>query len=227
MEEEKIIISLGGSLIVPDEVDADFLKDFRSLILSQVGKGKKFILITGGGKICRKYDAAAKAVANVSDDELDWLGIYATRFNAEFVRILFGEQADKNIITDPKLPIDFTKPIVIGGGWKPGNSTDLVAVLMAESTGAKKIINLSNTSYVYDSDPKTNPNARKIEQISWADFRKLIPSEWHPGLNSPFDPVASERAERHGITVVTMNGKLIDNVANYLEGKPFTGTTIS
>ena len=226
MNEEKIIISLGGSLIIPEEVDTDFLINFRNLILSEVEKGKKFILITGGGKIARKYNTAGLKVKELSSDELDWLGIYATRFNAEFVRLLFGEFAEKDIILDPNLPIEFNKPVILGGGWKPGNSTDLVAVMIAKNSGAKKIINLSNTDYVYDSDPRVNKDAKKIEKISWIEYRKLIPTEWNPGLNSPFDPVASELAEREGISVMTMNGKPIDNLKNFLEGKEFLGTTI-
>ena len=98
--------------------------------------------------------------------------------------------------------------------------------MIAKNSGAKKIINLSNTDYVYDSDPKINKDAKKIEKISWAEYRKLIPTEWNPGLNSPFDPVASELAEREGISVMTMNGKPIDNLKNFLEGKEFLGTTI-
>lgn len=227
MADEKIIISLGGSLIVPEEVDVVFLQDFKSLILKHVKEGKKFIIITGGGKLCRKYNKAAEEVTEVSQDELDWLGIYSTRFNAEFVRLLFGEYADKDIILDPMLPIDFTKPIIIGGGWKPGSSTDLVAVLSAKQVGAKKIINLSNTDYVYDADPKMHKNAKKIEKISWAEYRDMIPKVWSPGLNSPFDPIASEMAEKEGITVATMNGKPIDHLTKYLNGEKFSGTTIS
>ncbi len=226
MNEETIIISLGGSLIIPEEVDTDFLKDFRNLILSQIEKGKKFVLITGGGKICRKYNDAGLKVKEISSDELDWLGIYATRFNAEFVRTLFGEYAYDHIILDPNIPVHFTKPIIVGGGWKPGNSTDLVAVLIAKHSGAKKIINLSNTDFVYDSDPKVNPEAKKIEKISWAEYRALIPKEWNPGLNSPFDPIASKLAEKEGISVITMNGKPIDNLKSFLDGGEFLGTTI-
>ncbi|MEK7588714.1 MAG: UMP kinase [Patescibacteria group bacterium] len=226
MNPEKIIISLGGSLIVPDEIDVNFLKDFKDLILKNVASGKQFVIITGGGKICRKYQEATKQVATINDDELDWLGIYSTRFNAEFIRLLFGEYANQDIIVDPMLPISFVRPLVLGGGWKPGNSTDFVAVSIAQNIGAKKIINLSNTDYVYDSDPRTNPEAKKIEKISWAEYRKLIPAEWNPGLNSPFDPIASVVAEKEGITVVTMNGRMMDNLANCLEGKDFLGTTI-
>lgn len=224
---ETIIISLGGSLIIPDNVDTDFLKEFKKLILSEVKKGKKFVIITGGGKTCRRYQDTAKEVSNLSNDNLDWLGIYSTRFNAEFLRLLLGDEyTEKEIIINPTLPLNFTKSIILGGGWEPGNSTDLDAVLIAKNVGAKKIVNLSNTDYVYDSDPKINTKAEKIEKILWADYRKLIPAEWNPGLNSPFDPVASKIAEDNGIEVAIMNGKPIDNLANYLAGNKFLGTMI-
>ena len=58
--EETIIISLGGSLIVPEEIDVSFIKDFKELILSQVALGKKFIITIGGGKTCRKYQNSGK-----------------------------------------------------------------------------------------------------------------------------------------------------------------------
>ncbi len=224
---ETIVISLGGSLIVPDNIDVDFLKEFKTLILSQVAVGKKFVIITGGGKICRKYQDAFRQVSTPSSDDLDWLGIYSTRLNAEFIRILFGDLAEKIIILDPTLSIKFDKSIIVGGGWKPGWSTDYDAVLLGKQLGAKKIINLSNTDYVYDADPKINPGAKKIEQISWAEYRKLIPVEWSPGLNTPFDPLASKMAEEMGMEVVIMNGKPLANLAHYLNGEKFLGTVIS
>lgn len=209
--EEKIVISLGGSLIVPEEVDVDFLREFKKLIETQVAKGKKFVIITGGGKICRKYQEAAKSISNPSDTDLDLIGIRALNLNAELVRTLFKGQDG----------------VAIYGAEKPGNSTDLVAVRLAKENNAKVVINLSNIDYVYDSDPKKNPNAKKIEQISWRDYRALIPKEWNPGLNSPFDPIASEMSEQEGMRVVIMNGKPLDNLTKYLNGEQFQGTVIS
>ncbi len=227
MVNETIVISLGGSVIVPEEIDVDFLREFRDLILMHVQNGKKFVIITGGGRVCRKYQNALQDIVKISDDEKDWLGIFATRLNAEFIRILFAEHTENNIILDPTLPVSFVKPIVIGGGWKPGWSTDYVAVTLAKQLGAKKIINLSNAEYVYDSDPRLNPNAKKIEKISWPDYRKIIPKEWMPGLNAPFDPIASKLAEEAKIDVIIMNGKPILNFAKCLGGEPFLGTVIS
>jgi uridylate kinase len=223
---ETIIISLGGSLIIPEEIDVNFLKEFKNLILSEVEKGKKFIIVTGGGKICRKYQKVAKEISNPSSEDLDWIGIASLKLNAELLRVIFAEYAYKEVISNLSNNFPFEKPIVIGAAYKPGQSTDFDAVLGAKTVGTKKIINLSNTDYIYDSDPKINPNAKKFEQISWPEYRKLIPKEWNPGLNSPFDPMASEMAEKEGIEVIIMNGKPIDNLANYLNGEQFQGTVI-
>lgn len=210
MKDEKIVISLGGSLVVPDEIDVSFLKDFKKLIVSETKKGKNFKIITGGGKICRRYQDAAKQIASPSADDLDMLGIRALNLNKELIRILFKD-CDR---------------VEIFGAEKPGNSTDTGAVLLAKNNNSEKVINLSNIDYVYDSDPKINPNAKKIEKISWAEYRKLIPKDWNPGLNTPFDPIASKMAEKEGIEVVIMNGKPIDNLAKYLNGEKFLGTVI-
>lgn len=227
MKDEIIVISLGGSLIVPDEVDIAFLNDFKQLISSQISLGKKFVIITGGGKVCRRYQDAAKQVAQPSDEDLDWIGIASLKLNAELVRVVFGNLANKEVVANLGESFSFESAVVVGSAYKPGHSTDWDAVLAAKNIGAKKVINMSNIDYVYDADPKKNPDAKKIEQISWADYRALIPTDWNPGLNSPFDPIASKMAQEEGIEVAIMNGKPIDNLVKYLNGEKFAGTVIS
>lgn len=225
--QETIIISLGGSLIIPDQIDTDFLKDFKSIILSHVKQGKKFVIITGGGKICRRYQDAAKTLSSPSSEDLDWIGIASLKLNAELLRVVFGQYAHDKVISNFSDNPSSERSVIIGSAYKPGHSTDWDAVLAAKTFGAKKVINLSNTDYVYDSDPKINSNAKKIENISWADYKNLIPKEWNPGLNSPFDPIASEMAQKEGIQVMIMNGKPINNLEKCLDGKKFKGTVIS
>src|SRR3989338_6279222 len=225
--EETIVISLGGSLIIPDNIDVNFLKEFKALILEHVVKGKKFVIITGGGKLCRRYNDAAKELTSPSNEDLDWIGIASLRLNAELLRVIFGEHAHSKVIEDLSNNFSFEKSIVIGSAYEPGKSSDYDATLAAKNLGAKKLINLSNIDYVYDSDPKKNPNAKKIEQISWADYRAIIPAEWTSKLDSPFDPIASKMAEEEGIQIIIMNGKPIDNLAKYLNGEKFLGTIIS
>jgi len=226
-KKNKIVMSLGGSLIIPNEVDSDFLKLFISTIKEYVLKGFYFLIITGGGKTCRKYnDYLKQIIINPSNEDLDWLGISTTRVNAELVRICFGDLAYEKIVLNPDSIPKTDKPIIVGGGWKPGNSSDLAAIHGAKSIGAKKIINLSNIDYVYDKDPKVNPDAKPIDKISWSDFRTLFGTEWNPGANVPFDPTAAKEAESLGYEVVILNGKNIENIKNYLDGKEFIGTVI-
>ena len=220
------IISLGGSLVAPNGVDTDFISQFRILLTERIKDGERFIVFVGGGKVCRQYQEAARRLGADKPEAQDWVGIYATRLNAELVRVVLGEWAHGEIITDPSAFQTSSAPIAIGAGWKPGWSTDFVAVEMADKSGAKRIVNLSNIDFVYDKDPKEFPDARKIEKISWADFRKILPNKWMPGVNAPFDPVAAKRADELGLEVAIINGNHLDNFKNYLDGKEFVGTTI-
>ena len=229
--QEMIVISVGGSLIVPDQIDTDFLSALKELIVRETEppNNRRFIIICGGGKIARRYQEAAGKVTDLTKDDIDWIGIHATRMNAQLVRTIFYETAYPTMIRNPDEILDVPKntKLVIAGGYRPGASTDLRAIQIAERVKAKKVINLSNIDYVYNDDPKKNPNAEKIETISWSEFRKLIPAEWDPGLSSPFDPVAAREAEKLGIEVAIINGNNLAELDNYLAGRAFVGTKIS
>jgi uridylate kinase len=224
-----VVVSVGGSLIVPDGIDAAFLKSFRAFVLDHLERGLSFFIITGGGRLARNYQDAARDVRGEDGLELedaDWLGIHSTRLNAHLMRSLFLEQAQSRIVKSYDHRIRSRGDIIIGAGWKPGRSTDYCAVIAARELGAKKMVNLSNIDYVYTADPKKDPNATKIETIGWSDFRKLIPEEWDPGLSSPFDPVAAREAESLKLEVAIINGNKLDEFGNYLAGEKFQGTVI-
>ena len=142
--KEHIIISLGGSLIIPDEIDVALMIEFVSTIKKYTDRGFRFVIITGGGKVCRKYQGALTNIKETNQDDLDWLGIYSTRLNAEFIKLSFGDLAYSEIILDPNIVPHTDKPIILGAGWKPGWSTDYDAVIIAEQLKAMKVINLSN-----------------------------------------------------------------------------------
>lgn len=224
---ERVVVSVGGSLIVPDGIDVDFLTRFKALILEKIEKGFSFSIIAGGGKTARRYQDAFATFTPLSRQDLDWVGIHATRLNAQLLRNIFVGYAHPHVIKNPTIDIEAEGPVIIAAGWKPGWSTDYCAVLMAKNLGATRLVNLSNIDYVYDADPKKNPDAKKIEKISWADFRKLIPEEWDPGLSSPFDPVAAKEAESLSLEVAIINGAKLNEFSNYLADKPFIGTIIS
>lgn len=222
-----IVISVGGSLICPDSIDVNFLKKLKQVIIKHVDKGKRFILITGGGKTARNYQFAAREIGLLDNDDLDWLGIHATRINAHLVRTIFKQYAHLKVIKNPVEKIDFNENILVASGWKPGFSTDYDAVLLAKQFKVKKIINLSNIFYVYDKDPAKYGDAKPYKTLSWKDYRKMFSRAWNPGLNSPFDPVASEEAEKQKMKVYIINGADLKNLDNLLEEKEFVGTIIS
>lgn len=221
------IISLGGSLINPDgSPDVEFLKQFKSKIVEMI-ESHSFLFITGGGKITRIYQNAARELGVTDSTDLDWIGIKATHTNAELFRSLFQDFAPDRIYTDPTDHMDLLHPVTVFGGWKPGWSTDYDAVLAAETFGATKIVNMSNIEYVYTDDPKTNPNAEKLETTTWDQLQKIIGTEWTPGMNAPFDPKAIDKARSLGLTVYFASGSNLDNLQSLLRGESFVGTTIS
>jgi uridylate kinase len=229
MKEGRIIISLGGSLIVPDGIDWKFLKGFKALIDDEVAKGRTFILVTGGGRTARSYIDAASLIAPVSDEDRDWLGIHSTRLNAHLVRTIFRNHAYPRINTNPHDLDDFylaKDPILVAAGWRPGHSTDYDAVLLGKYLDATKIANLSNISYVYDKDPNTHPDAKRFEKMTWKEFRALVGEEWSPGLNSPFDPIAARLAEQEKMEVSILAGNDLPNLKKYLDSESFQGTVI-
>lgn len=226
---ETIVISVGGSLIVPDQIDTDFLSKLKNFIISETtNNGRRFIIIAGGGKTARRYQDAAGVVSTLTSEDLDWLGLHATRLNGHLLRTVFRDLAHPMIVTNPDEVFDVPKSValVIAAGYRPGASTDLRAIQIADRVRARKVVNLSNTDYVYTDNPNTNPEAKKIEDISWSEFRKLIPEEWSPGLSSPFDPVAAREAERLGIEVAQINGTHLEYLKNYLHNEAFVGTKI-
>lgn len=232
MKNEVVVISLGGSLIVPGEIDWKFLKAFRKLILKKINKGKKFIIITGGGKTCRSYQQAASKVTKLTNDDRDWIGIHTTRLNAHLIKTVFRKHAYPKINKNPQAKENLLqclaggKSILVASGWKPGWSTDYVATALACRFNAKTLLNLSNIDHVYDRDPKTHPAAKVIERLSWKEFRKIVGNKWDPGLNAPFDPVAAKLAQKQGLKVIIANGKNMGNLELILESSDFVGTII-
>lgn len=229
MKHENIyVLSVGGSLVVPKTgIDTKFLQDFKKLIVKHAKLGKRFVIVVGGGTTARNYQDAARRVGKLTRDDIDWLGIHATRMNGHLMRTVLRDVAHPIMVKDPTRPIGtWTESVLVAAGWKPGWSTDYVATRLAKKVGATTIANLSNIDYVYTKDPNKFKDAKKIEQISWKAFRKMVGDVWDPGMNVPFDPIASKLAEQQKMHVAIVNGTNIKNLDRLLSGKTFEGTKI-
>lgn len=235
-EKQKVpvIISLGGSLIIPEQgiIDVSFLKNFKTLIEKRIDKEERFVIITGGGCLSRIYVNALNKITLVDEEEQDWLGIHATRMNAHLIKTIFKKYAQPRINKNPRTKEDLWghfeqgESIMVAAGWRPGWSTDYVATILAERFGSKKLINLSNITYAYDKDPNKFDDVQKIKEINWKDFRKIVGDKWSPGLNAPFDPIASRLAEKNKMEVAIIGGSDLSNIEKYLNGDKFTGTLV-
>lgn len=221
MSKNKIVVlSLGGSLINGSAgFDVEFLKNFKTFILKQINAGYRFVIVCGGGRVCREYQDAARAVGLNKSLDLDWIGIHTTHFNANFMKGIFGKLSHSEIVKNESDKFKWTSKLLFSGGWKPGHSTDFDAVVLAKRYGAKTVVNLSNIEYVFDKDPNKFKDAKKIENITWANFRKIVGNKWVPGANAPFDPIASREAQKNKMKVVVMNGNNLKDLAKVLKGE--------
>jgi uridylate kinase len=223
------VISLGGSIIAPDKVDTAFLRQLNEALRTYLieDRSRKIILVCGGGSPARVYQQAMREIReDVDSEELDWLGIRATHINGQLVKAMLSDFCTDNLITDPTGHINFRGQVLVAAGWKPGFSTDNDAVILAERFEGRLIINLSNIAKVYTDDPKKNPDAKPLDSISWADYRTMVGNQWTPGKSTPFDPIASKRAEKMHMKVVCADGRNIRNTMDLLYGRPFLGTVI-
>jgi len=222
------VISFGGSVICPKEIDVKLLKRFSLFIKKEMKNGSKFIIVAGGGSTARKYQKAAFDINEASNEDRDWLGIQSTKLNALLLKSIFKNETNP-ILFDQRFKIkSFGKyPIIIGCGWKPGWSTDFVTTQIAVDFKTKPVILLGKPDYVYTSNPDKNKNAKPIEKMNWKDYFKLIPKKWSPGMHAPVDPIAAKLAKKEKLPIIVASGKDFKNLNNILAGRKFKGTIIN
>lgn len=233
------VLSIGGSIINPGEPDVKFLAEFSTEIRNWLKENpeEKLVFVAGGGAPARIYQQALKDVlvesgeiVNVKQETVDagqdWLGIMATRINAQLLKEIFGDLCQDEVNMNPEGVVSLTGRILVGSGYLPGYSSDKDAVVLAKALQADTVINLSNIEKVYSDDPKKDPNAVPLDEISWKDYRAKVGDTWTPGMNTPFDPIASKLAEKSGIRVICAKGTNIDNTMAILKGEEFVGTII-
>lgn len=226
------VLSLGGSMIAPPSgIDTKFLKAFTMMIHRRVEAGDRFVIVTGGGATARTYIDAGAKVAHIEPEDLDWLGIHATRMNAHLLRTILRDVAHPVVIKNPTIRPKWHsgstgKPVLIGAGWRPGRSTDHSATMLAKMLGAKTVVNISNIDYLYTADPKKDPNAQPVAKMDWKTYRKMVGNKWSPGLNTPFDPVASRVAQQAGLEVILVGGGNMKNIEKIFKGEKYKGSVI-
>jgi uridylate kinase len=227
MKKEVIVLSLGGSLIIPDKVNYSYLKEFKKIILKN-SKKYKFIIVCGGGSLARKYiEALNKSGADQKLQSLS--GISATRTNARFMNYFFKINPEKGIPHKTKQIKNYLKKldVIFCGGleYKPHQTSDSTAADLARKLNSK-FVNLTNIKGLYTDNPLTNKKAKFIPKISWKDFEKMANrSKFKPGQHFVLDQTAAAIIRKNKIPTFII-GKDINQLENLLKGKRFIGTKI-
>ncbi|HLD15812.1 MAG TPA: UMP kinase [Candidatus Nanoarchaeia archaeon] len=222
-----IVISLGGSIINPDDVDYNFLKEFRETLTKQ--KKLKFIIVTGGGATARRYIKALRA-DGLSNKIQCLAGIAITRFHARFLMELFKNYANKKLPTTIKEIGNLIKKdkIVFCGAlrYEEDQTSDAVAAEIAAHFKAP-FVNLTDVDGLYDKDPKKHWDAQLISKISYKDFHKIIMKiKYEAGLHFVLDHKAADIAMKKKVKTFILN-KNMGNFENFLKGKKYKGTVIA
>lgn len=225
---EKVVVSLGGSVLVPGEDDAAFLRALASL-LRGVSRTVRLFAVTGGGRIARYYIETGREL-RIPEARLDELGIGVTRMNARLLGAALKGVANREPATTyaEASRLATRHPIVLMAGTRPGHTTDRVSASLARFVGADRIVNATSVDGVYTADPRKDPGARRLDRIGFEELVRLS-GEGHraAGPSMVFDPVAARVLERDRIPLAVVRGRDLEALEAAILGKPFRGTLVS
>ena len=215
----KIVFSIGGSIVIPEELDVEFLKKFSALIKKYKNK-INFSIVVGGGKTARMFQKKRKELG-MDEYTAHEIGTKATQLNALFVaRLVNGKFS-----LEPPEKIGREKGLHVSGGYKIGWTTDTDAAYVAKGMKADYIVNLTDVKGVYTKDPRKFKDAKFLPELNWNTFFKIIGHKVVPGGHYVFDPIAGKVCQKNKIRVVILS-KDLHNLENFLKGKRFVGTII-
>ncbi|MBI5046556.1 UMP kinase [Candidatus Micrarchaeota archaeon] len=223
-----VVLSVGGSSINPNgEPDLNFLKAMANMIKESKWN---FGILTGGGYTARKYADSARGLG-ASEYEADCIGITSTIQNAQlFIAALSAAGVDvyKKALGDFEIARSCKNKAVVMGGMVPGMTTDSDAVLLAEATGAKRLVNISNVNGIYDRNPNKNPNAKKYAKMTYEQLVKLAAKSdmRMAGTHFVFDMLACKLIARSKIETHFVSGANMNDIKNAIEGKKHNGTVV-
>lgn len=222
------MVSLGGSVIVPDDKDDVFLKSFSAMI-EGLSERYQIYLVCGGGKIARYYIDVGRSLG-LSEHQLDELGIMATRLNASLVAKAIGDRAAGKVPTEvlEAHRLERKGKVVVMGGTVPGHTTDAVSAMLAKEVHAARIINGTSVDAAYTADPRKDHQAERLAKITHQQLFELVNVGLHgAGPSNVFDKLGAQIARDNSIDIFIVNGRDLDEMQAAIEGRPIKGTVIS
>lgn len=223
----RVVLSLGGSVLAP-ELDGERVASHAAAIERLVRDGCDVGVVVGGGGVAREYIETAREMG-ANEVALDRLGIDVTRVNARLLRAGFGEAVDPTLAAgyEPAEAALGRGETVVMGGVAPGQTTDAVAAVLAESVGADLLVYGTGADGVYDADPAVDPDATKFDRLSPSELvDRIAPMSRDAGASAPVDLFAAKLIERAGMRTVVLDGTEPNAVADAVLTGEHTGTDV-
>jgi uridylate kinase len=222
-----VVISLGGSILVPGEGDAEYMKRLAQTLI-RLSQRHDLVCVCGGGRIARYYIGVGRELG-AERDVLDLMGIETTRLNARLLQLALGDAAAATIpltAEDAARTVRSGK-IVVMGGTTPGHTTDAVAAMVAERACAVRIVNATSVDGAYSTDPKIHPDAERFDELTFDELHDLVGRPNHEaGPSDVFDPTGAAIVLRTKIPLYIVNGRNLAELEKAVEGAKFKGTVV-
>lgn len=223
-----VVLSVGGSVLLRGDGDLEYLTALADL-LRELGRERPLAVTVGGGRTAREYIRLGRDLG-LTEVELDEVGIDVTRLHARLVAARIGPPTPAHppgTEREAAAALAHASPVVLGG-TEPGHTTDGVAALLAVRLRAERVVNATDVDGVYDRDPRSSPGARRLERLSWADFRGMVAelSTGTAGQSLPFDRLGADLLARAGIPLSVVAGRALAELARAVRGDRFTGTVV-
>jgi uridylate kinase len=217
----------GGSI----GVDPDVVASIAAQIADVVANGVEVAIVTGGGNFFRGAELQNRGMDRA---RADYMGMLGTVMNCLALQdfcekagvptrvqtaIAMGQVAEPYIPRRAQRHLEKGRVVIFGAGsGMPYFSTDTVAAQRALEIGAEVLLMAKQgTDGVYDSDPRTNPNATKFDHLTYDDFlaRDLKVA----------DATAVSLAREHKLPMVFFDLGVEGNIARVVAGEKI-GTTL-
>lgn len=184
MQMNRILLKLSGEALAGDKktgFDESTVAGVAKQVKEILDKRIQVSIVIGGGNFWR-----GRTSENMDRVKADQIGMLATVMNCIYTADIFRGYGIKSHIMTPfacgSMTELFSKDKAIeyleagevvffaGGTGHPYFSTDTATVLMAIEVCADVILSAKAIDGVYDSDPKTNPNAKKYDKMDIKDI---------------------------------------------------------
>jgi uridylate kinase len=188
LEYKRVLLKLSGEALMGQQglgIDPKVVEAVALEIKEVKGIGAEVGIVIGGGNIFRGLSASARGMDRVS---ADYMGMLATVINAMalqdylerydvYTRVLTAikmeEVAEPFIRRRAMRHLEKGRVVIFAAGTgNPYFTTDTAAALRAVEIEADVIIKATKVDGVYDSDPMTNPDAVKFDQLTYLDVVK-------------------------------------------------------